>query len=401
MLTLLQINITANCGSHGKIAEEIGQLAISYGWQSHIAYGRKAQPSHSHLIRIGSMWDEYIHGIQSRIMDNHGLASSRATKHLIKTIQFIKPDIIHLHNIHGYYLNYPLIFQYLAEANIPVVWTLHDCWPITGHCAHFDSIGCDRWKIGCHHCPNKSSYPASLIFDNSKNNYTQKKYYFNLPSQITIVTVSKWQEEIVKDSFLRNHPTVTINNGINLDIFKPKKKLISDNKFHILGVASTWNKDKGIDEFVQLSKIMYYDITLVGVPEHVRNKLPRQINCIEHTSNVQELVSYYSNADVFVNPTYNDTYPTVNLEAQACGTPVVTYATGGSPETINSKTGIVVERGNINALVEAIESIRAKSPTERESISMLCAQRAQLLFDQKLCFSKYIELYQKLLNKKL
>lgn len=399
MKTLFQINITANCGSHGRIAENIGKLAISRGWESYIAYGRTAQPSQSHLIKVGNMYDEYLHGIQSRIFDNHGLASKNVTKKLIKTIRDINPDIIHLHNIHGYYLNYPILFDFLASSGKPVVWTLHDCWPLTGHCAHFDSIGCQRWKTECHHCPNLSSYPASFLFDKSQRNYKNKKHYFGLPSNMTIVTVSKWLRDITKESFLQDHPIVVIHNGIDLHAFKPNNQTSNtDGKFHLLGVASSWNKDKGLDEFIELSRNHHYKITLVGIPDNISKKLPQEIECVAHTANIQELADYYSRADVFVNPTYNDSYPTVNLEAQACGTPVITYRAGGSPETISQQTGIVVERGDIGALSEAVEHIRLMSVSEREALSAFCVQRAQRLFDQQLCYTHYLELYENILE---
>ena len=188
---LLQINVSANWGSHGRIAEEIGHLAMSQGWESYIAYGRLANPSNSKLIKIGNCWNVVLHGMQSRLFDNHGLSSKMATRKLIKAIEIIGPDIIHLHNIHGYYLNYPILFDFLSKYNKPVIWTLHDCWPFTGHCAYFTYVKCNKWKKHCYECPNKKCYPTSLLLDNSKKNFEMKKTLFNYINKMTLVPVSE------------------------------------------------------------------------------------------------------------------------------------------------------------------------------------------------------------------
>ncbi len=394
MRKVLQINITANWGSHGIIAEEIGKVAISRGWESYIAYGRRANPSESHLIRIGNMCDERWHGLETRLLDNHGMASRYATRKFIKQIAEVNPDIIHLHNIHGYYINYPILFKFLSELGKPIVWTLHDCWSMTGHCVHFESVGCDKWKVGCHDCQYHNTYPASFIKDNSSNNYQSKKYFFTLPENMTIVPVCHWLGELVKVSYLGKYPVRVIHNGINLNLFSPQiGRPAQEDKFTLLGVASNWNYDKGRAEFSELSKNENYRVIMVGVSDEIKKQLPPTIHCVKRTSNISELVDLYSKADVFVNPTRNDTYPTVNLEALACGTPVVTYRTGGSPESVDWKTGSVVERGDFYGLASAIESIRNKTFDERMAQRKACRERAEKLFDRNDCYEQYVKLY--------
>lgn len=403
MPRLLQINITANWGSHGRIAEEIGQLAMQNGWESYIAYGRWANPSQSHLIKIGSMWDERLHGLQSRLLDNHGLASKTATKKLICAIKEIKPDLIHLHNIHGYYLNYPLLFDFLSNANVPVVWTLHDCWTMTGHCSHFMISGCDKWKTGCYACRELKEYPSSWLRDNSSNNFRLKKYWFNLITDLTLVPVCNWLSGVVSDSFLKGNKMQRIYNGIDISVFKPKvNNAVSDNrkkKFRIIAVASKWTDRKGLSDIVQIRKLLDEDfqITLVGLTLNQCKNLPSDIDGIVRTNSVRELAELYSSADVFINPTYEDNFPTTNIEALACGTPVITYRTGGSPEAIDENTGMVVEVGDINGLVDGIKKICQSD--HKEDTRRLCRERAVKYFNKDDRYKEYLDLYQSLLKK--
>lgn len=400
MPKLFQINITANWGSHGKIAEEIGQLAISRGWESYIAYGRWLNPSESELIHIGSSLDEKCHGLQSRLFDNHGLASIQSTKRFINEIEQIKPDIIHLHNIHGYYLNYPILFECLKRTQVPVVWTLHDCWAFTGHCAYFTFADCSRWKTGCHDCPNKKNYPASLFLDRSKRNYDLKKKIFNSVGNLTLVPVSEWLRDLLSDSYLKDIPKRCIHNGIDLDVFKESdmlKGLFPDKKI-VLGVCSVWERRKGMEDFIKLRSSLdgRYLIVLIGLTKKQIESLPEGIIGIERTNNVLELAAYYSRADVFVNPTYEDNFPTTNLEALACGTPVVTYNTGGSPEAIDERTGLVIPTGDEKALADGIIMICTNN--NQKETSMACRLRAEQLFNKNDRYQEYMYLYESLLR---
>lgn len=392
--TLLQINVTANWGSTGKIAEQIGQCAIAHGWDSYIAYGRWYNPSQSHLIKIGDKLNMYQHYAEQRIFDNEGLCSRRATKEFIKRIDEIKPNVIQLHNIHDHYLNYRLLFEYLNKTDIKVVWTFHDCWAFTGHCFHFITKGCERWKSGCFDCPLQHEYPKTL-FDRSRKNYTMKKNLFGANNNLTIIACSEWIANFVRQSFLRDKPIYVINNGVDLNVFKDSESFDTNKKsFHVLAVSNVWNKDKGFDDILKLREIFSneYEITIVGVTKQQLNSLPQGIVGIERTQNVHELVALYSKADVFINPTYADNFPTVNLEALACGTPVITYRTGGSPEALDEKTGVVVEQGDINGLAVAIQKMK-----ENPLFSADCRKRAEDYFEKDKCFEKYIELYNSLI----
>jgi putative colanic acid biosynthesis glycosyltransferase len=407
MPTLLQISIEVNSGSVGRIAEQIGEVVLENGWASYITYARNNNPSKSEVIKIGNKIDLYWHGLETRIFDNHCFSSKSATKDLINIIKEIKPDIVHLHHLHGYFINIEILFQYLKESEIPVVWTFHDCWSFTGHCTHFDFVGCEKWKTECHHCEQKTEYPASLLFDRSRQNFIDKKRIFNSVKNLTIVPVSNWLSGKVKDSFLKDYPCEVIQNGIDLNTFYPKKSRDTidelyklKGKFIILGVASTWEKRKGLEEFVKLNEVIdnqLYAIVLVGLSESQIQKLPKTIIGIQRTENVGQLADLYSAADVFLNPTFEDTFPTTNLESLACGTPVITYETGGSVESIYENTGIVVDKGDVGGLINAIEYIKNKGNDFYENN---CRESAIKNFDRKIKFNDYLELYKNILKNK-
>lgn len=392
MPKLLQINVTANSGSTGKIAEQIGGLAIDNCWESWIAYGRGVPKSRSELIRIGNDIDMRWHGIESRIFDNHGLASVKVTKHFIEQAKAINPDIIHLHNIHGYYINYPLLFEYLKAWGGPVVWTLHDCWPFTGHCAYFMMSGCEKWKTGCHDCGNIHAYPKSLFRNRSEHNFTQKKSVFTyLGRNLTLVPVSQYVNSYLNDSFFSDTNSIVIHNGIDLTKFQP----CSRKRNLVLGVANVWEQRKGLFDFYRLRQELStdYRILLIGLSKSQIKRLPDGIDGIERTESQEELAELYSSAVALVNPTYEDNYPTVNLEAIACGTPVITYRTGGSPESITPDIGIVVEQGDINGLVNGI-----KRASDGEFSVSACRAYAEANFNQKNCFKTYLDLYNSLIK---
>lgn len=407
MKKLLQINSVVNYGSTGKIVEEIGESAITFGWESYIAFGRNDRESASHKIKIGDKWNIIHHGMESRLLDNHGLASYKSTKAFIEEVRKIQPGVIHLHNLHGYYLNIEVLFDYLAATDIPVVWTFHDCWPITGHCAHFTFAECEKWETECFQCPQKREYPASFLLDQSRRNFQLKRKLFTSVKNMTIVTVSDWLNGIVKRSFLKDYPVITIHNGINTEIFKPavpsdvianiKKKYGIPPKFIILGVSSVWAKRKGLADFIELSGHLLDDsvVVLVGLTQKQIKGLPGNIIGIPRTENVQELASLYSAADVLVNPTWEDNFPTTNLEALGCGTPIVTYNTGGSIEAVSPDTGFIVEQGDICGLLTTINEVRDKG---KAKYNQACRQRALDYYRKEDRYAEYLELYEKWLK---
>lgn len=404
MPKILQIAISANWGSAGKIAEQIGLVAMSHGWESYIAYGRHANPSKSHLIRVGSNWTLKAHYAETLLFDNQGLGSRCSTKKLIKNIEEIKPDIIHLHNIHGHYINYPILFDFLRQKDIPVVWTLHDCWSFTGRCTHFENWGCEKWKTLCEHCPQKSGYALSSIIDKSRRNFEMKKNAFTSLSNLTMVPVSRWLKGLLKESYFKNTAIHLIQNGIDLSRYKINENKstlskygIDETKPYIIGVSSVWNANKGLTDFYDLRAKLpnNIQIVMVGLKEEQVQKLPQGIIGIKRTESVEELTALYTFASALANTTYGDTFPTVNIESLACGTPVVTYRTGGSPEIIDENTGIVVEKGNTKQLAEALQIMLSKG---KEFYCQICVDRAHNNFDMHKKFEEYFELYKSLLR---
>lgn len=398
MKKLLQIDSCLNMLSTGRITEGIGKLALERGWQVYIAHGaRYITPGGCmKTIKVGSKWGEYAHFAEGLLLDNHGLSSRHQTRRLIHIIKEIQPDIVQLHCIHGYYINYKILFEYLNSTNIPVVWTFHDCWAFTGHCAHPVIKNCLRWKReGCHNCPDTHSYPMAF-FDFSARNFRLKKQLFGANKNLHVVTVSEWLRGFAQESFLSDKDIRVIHNGVDVGFFHPCASKSND-KFKIIGVASSWSKDKGLYDFYKIREALpeeEYEITLVGLSQRQLEDLPRGINGIGRTNSVEELAKLYSEANVFVNPTYADSFPTVNMEAIACGTPVITYETGGSPEIIDEKTGVVVPQGNVEEMVLAIKKMK-----DQPLSGSACRERAVKSYDKEICFKSYIELYEKLISK--
>jgi glycosyltransferase involved in cell wall biosynthesis len=322
---------------------------------------------------------------------------------LIKYIKKVNPDLIHIHNLHGYYLDIDILFNFLKSFNKPVVMTLHDCWTFTGHCVYFDYIGCNKWKTQCFKCPQKNTYPKSILFDNSKFNFQAKKVIFNSLNKLYLVTPSEWLSTLVKSSFLKNHPISVINNGIDLEVFKSSGKLsfINEisvhNKFIILGVASQWSERKGLKYFIELANKLNDDylIVMIGVDKKLTSTLPKNIVSMIRTENISQLVKYYSTADVFLNPTLEDNFPTVNIEALACGTPVITFKTGGSIEIIDNFTGVISDEKSSDSLVKSIEEVKTKG---KNFYSTNCRKRALEKYDKIKQFSLYIDFYKRALS---
>jgi len=395
-MKVLQINSVCGVGSTGRIAASLHDVLIQHGHESVIAFGRgRARAvSHEDTIKIGGDLSINAHAMLSRLTDKTGFYSKHATRSFIKKVKAYNPDVVHLHNIHGYYINVELLFRYLSAEKKRVVWTLHDCWPLTGHCAYFDYVGCEKWKIGCHDCEQKSEYPKSILFDNSTLNFMKKKSLFTSVDDLTLITPSKWLSDVAKQSFLGKYPVEVINNGIDLETFaesesdfRSKHKL--ENRYVILGVASVWGRRKGFDAFIKLAGMLDddYAIVLVGPDESQCIGLPENIVPISKTDSASELAEIYTMADVFVNPTLEDNFPTTNLEALACGTPVITYNTGGSVESIDETCGVVVPKNDVGGLAEAIALLRGNSPGKDA-----CKNRAKL-FDKKARYMDYIRAY--------
>ena len=301
-MKVLMINSVCGIKSTGRIATDLADMLTEKGHIVKIAYGREEVPEKykGYAVRIGNEWDVRLHGLEARLFDNAGFGSKKATLKFLEWVREFAPDIIHLHNLHGYYINVELLFKFLKEYKKPVIWTLHDCWAFTGHCAHFDLCKCYKWKTECHKCPQKKEYPASILLDNSRKNYRNKKKAFQGVDNMVIVTPSNWLSDLVKESFLREYETRVINNGIDLALFKPteggfREKYKLENKIIVLGVASAWGVKKGLVDFIELRKQLdrRYEIVLVGVSEEDKNILPDGMLGITRTDSVKELAEIY------------------------------------------------------------------------------------------------------------
>lgn len=397
-MKIVSINSLPN-GSTGKIMNEIADMAEKNGFDTYCFWGSwysEIKEKAEKRSCFGSSIENKISGAFSILTGLQNFGSIIGTISLINKINKIDPDIIHLHNLHLWTINIPLLFKYIKKHNIKTVWTLHDCWAFTGHCPHFDMIGCDKWKTGCYGCPQYKEYPKSL-FDNSKYMYRLKKKWFTDIKDMTIVTPSEWLASLVKESYLKDYPVKVINNGIDLNVFKPtesdfRKKYALENKYIVLGVAFGWGRRKGLDVFVELARRLdkeKYKVVLVGTDDNVDKLLPENIISIHRTQNQTELAKIYSAADVFANPTREENYPTVNMEALACGTPVVTFNTGGSPEMLDETCGAAVAKNDIDAMYNEIIRICEKKPYSLEA----CIKKAKG-FDKNEKFGEYIRLYE-------
>lgn len=393
-MKVLQINIFGNL-STGRIAVDLYHTLKAEGHEGVIAYARNTLEKGVPGIRIGSRWDVYYHGIMTRLTDRAGFYSKRATGKLIEEIKAYNPDIIHLHNIHGYYLNIEILFNYLKEAGKPVVWTLHDCWAFTGHCCHYSAAGCEKWKKGCFDCEQSRAYPASFT-DRSEENYKWKKKVFPSLPGLHLVAVSEWLKAQVKQSFLCQLPCRVIYNGIDTGRFRPlhsdfRKRYGLEKDFIILGVASTWSRYKGLEDFITLAGLLGegYRVVLVGVSKEDKKRLPDRILGLERTNSVEELAELYSAADVFFNASREETFGLPTAEAIACHTPAIVYDATALPEVITKENGVVVPMGDLQAVKKVIEEIRR----EEKKFSF-----GEFAYDKKEKYQEYLKLYEEIME---
>lgn len=398
-MKIFQINSVCGIRSTGRIVADIYAELKTAGHDCKIAYGRldAKNVAENDVYKIGSKRGVYFDGLMTRLSGRAGAYSRKATKKLIDYIKNYGPDIIHLHNIHGYYINIFLLFDFLKTFHGKVVWTLHDCWPFTGHCAYFERSGCEKWKTHCKECPSVKEYPKSLFFDCSSKQYAEKKAAFCGLKDLTLITPSNWLNNLVKQSFLNEYNVITINNGINTADFRhvesadyryklPGKKIL-------LGVAVPFTERKGFSDFIKLSRMLNddYVLVLVGLDERQKSSLPANIVGLPRTNKTDVLAELYSRAECFLNLTYEDNFPTTNIESLCCGTPVITYDTGGSAEVIikSGGYGAIIPKGDLNGVCCAISKLQDKKE-EIENIS----RQARSLFDRKIMVEKYLNLYE-------
>lgn len=397
-MKIVEIN-SVNYGSTGKIMLQIADEARKHRHEVWVSYAKSRdnmKKNVEHSILIGNRISRNMHILMTKITGLHGCFSYFSTINFLRKLKKIKPDIIHLHNLHNCYINLPLLFKFIKKNNIRTIWTLHDCWSFTGQCPYFDVVHCDKWKTGCEHCPSYREYPESYV-DKTKKMWKLKIKWFTGVKNMTLITPSQWLADLVKDSFLKEYPVKVINNGLDLSIFKPmesdfRKKYNCEDKFVLLGVANSWGYRKGLDVFVELSNRLdkqKYQIVLVGTDEQSDKQLTENIISIHKTHNQEELASIYSIANLFVNPTREETLGMVNVESLACGTPVITFRTGGSPECIDDSCGCVVSCDDVDAMEDNIKRICENSCFNKED----CINHAKL-FDMNERFSEYVEMYE-------
>lgn len=402
-MKIIEIN-AMNFGSTGFIMENIAQTANAQGNEVCCMFPlRNGYPElKRHDLVIRGKQSVRLNGYVEKLFGLNDCLSYFSTKRMIRRMKRIKPDIIHLHVIHGSYLNLKLLFNYLSSSNTKVIWTLHDCWSFTGHCPYFLLAKCEKWKDECHHCPVPRIYPKMYI-DTSRMMYHLKQKYFNSVTDMTLVTPSAWLANLTRQSFLHKYPVKVINNGINLEIFKQRdndfreRNGITDDQYVVLGIAFGWGERKGFDVFMKLANELdsNYKIVLVGTDETIDEIIPKNVISIHRTNNQQELAEIYSAADVFANPTREDNFPTTNLEALACGTPVVTFDTGGSPEAIDESCGIVVPCDDLDAFHKSIIFV-----CENKRFSSDDCRRRAMKFDMNDRFLEYVDLFAEVKERK-
>lgn len=393
-MVIVQINAVCGAGSTGKICVDISKMLKNRGMENYILYCLGTS-DYEYGIKYSDSKSIKAAAVASRIAGNWGFEGKSSTRALVARLDELQPDIIHLHNLHSHACNLDVLFSWIKSRNVKVLWTFHDCWAFTGYCMHYDMIGCNKWKTGCFKCPLKKEY--SWFFDKSRRLYSKKKQLFS-DLDLTIITPSQWMANQVKASFLKNYPVEVINNGIDLEVFRPvdstgvKEKYNIQAEHIVLAVAFDWSEKKGIDVLSRLSGMLdsSYRLVIVGIDNPQSFNLPASVITIPRTKSAFELAQIYSAADVFVNPSREENFPTVNLESVACGTPVVTFNSGGCPETVDKSCGSVVEKNDCDAMIAEVKRICETKPFS----SKMCVKRAQG-FDKNNCFTSYLKQYER------
>ena len=416
-MKVLQINTTfRNGGSTGRITYDLMRIQEKNGINGFVAYGhRTGEQKVQGTLCLQNEWRRKINILRSRLFDHHGFYNENETKRLIKWLDEIRPDIIHLHNLHNHYIHVGKLFDYIKASTIPVVWTLHDCWSFTGHCSYFDFAGCNRWKIGCGGCPCIHDYPPTWFFDRTSRNYENKKETFCGVENLTLVSPSHWLAALTRESFLNDYPIAVINNGVDTDVFKPqdieklKTSLNINGRKVLLAMAGGFGVRKGGAYLKTIPELLNEDelLLLVGRGASTFSKVfPKKCIGIEYTNDIHELAGYYSLADVFINPTLEDNFPTTNIEAMSCGTPVITFNTGGSIESVLdgekisnigevkiTSVGAVVPKGDMQSMLDVARTIMA---SDNDEYKTHCRAKAFERYNKDKQFMKYIDLYKKI-----
>ncbi len=389
-MRIAQIN-TCSYGSTGGIAKKIHAELSEQGHESLFAYGFGPDVNHK-SVKISNKVSGLVHKVISEFIGLHGYASVISTIKLVKKLKKFKPDIIHLHNLHGGYINLKILFDYIKKENIKTVITLHDCWLFTGKCYHYYEARCDKYLHNCGNCPQLSMYPKSKFFDFTTKMLNDKKNLFKGIKNLHIVTVSQWLKEQAQATFLGRFPISVVSNGVN-DVFRvtnsTEQTEVTDKikgKFVILSVASVWDEHKGMKDIEDLSLRLADDEVILVVGKITNKKpLPDNIITIDRTENIEKLVEIYNAADVYVSMSTEETFGLTIAEALCCGVPAIVYNATACREMVeNGKNGYVAQPHNIEQVYEYIQNIKADSFT---------CERMSVFFKEKYSGKKMIEGY--------
>lgn len=389
-MKILLINAVYRFGSTGRLVHELKEAAQKEGHEVLVAFGRNPQEATEDTFYFGSKPGFMYHVLMTRFFGRHGLHSTLKTKVLMDRIDAFNPDVIHIHNVHGYYLNVPMLFNYLKTLNKKIIWTQHDTWSVSGSSAYFDYDGCEVWNRGCEVCSNTKEYPEVWAFPNQKRNFKWKQDAFIGFNNLTLITVSDWQKNLLKTTFLDTYEIKRIYNGIDLNVFIPKIKKPPSNTIKLLGVANIWESRKGLDDFILLSKKLpnNYEITLIGLSKEQVNTLPKNIKGITRTDSIASLVKYYQEADIYLNLSVEETMGLTSVEAMACGTPAIVYDKTAVPEIVDANSGIVVEANNIELLTQTIINF------DFDYYTIEKARNRALFFNKESMVKSHLELYE-------
>jgi len=393
-MKVVQINCSAS-GSTGDIAKGIHRKLRALGHESYFFY-EGGSATEENMFRIGNYISLHAHAVLSRNLGRQGYFSVFPTLRLLGKLNKIAPNVIHLHNLHGSYLNLPLLFRYLKKTKAKIVVTLHDCWLFTGKCPHFTVAGCEEWKRTCGNCPQLSIYPGSKVDTTAKCLRDKKKWLSGFGDRLRVFAVSDWLRDTARESFLAQYSVETIYNGIDCNVFRPldgssaREKYRLGDKFIILGVASVWDKRKGLATFLEMAEQLSGEevIILVGLTQEQIAQMPPNIVGITRTENQQELAQLYSGADVFVNPSKEETFGLVTAEAMACGTPVVVYDSTACAEIACGRGAILQPTAGAGELLAAAREVGRNKDVQ------VCRQVVEDRFDQKIMIQGYVSAYE-------
>ncbi len=401
-MKVLQINAVYGQGSTGVIVKDIDEALQENGYKSFVAYANcNTIPNNG--FKIGNKIDHKVHGMLTRTLGKQAYSSVLSTNKLLRYIDIINPDVIHLHNLHSNYINLNMLLKYIIKNDIKTVITLHDCWFFTGKCFHYIADQCTKWQTECNTCPRLKKDVPSWFFDQTSKVFNDKKRYFELISDLVVVGVSNWISNEAKKSFFKDKEIATIHNGVDTVIFKPmesnfRKKNNIEDKFVILGMANKWLLPNNNPSLKYISNNLgeNYVLVLVGCSEAEKHNLPANVIGLGYVNNKEELARIYSMADVFVNTTWEDSFPTVNIESISCGTPVITFDSCGSPEAIDKDTGLIVPQGNYKQLWKAIMEIKQKG---KHYYQQRCVEYGREKYNKNDRYTDYILLYEEICNR--